>query len=210
MKLCYVTDRKALPGTADAQIPALLDKIETAARAGMDWIQIREKDHDARQLLLLVAEAKRRAGSNCRILVNDRLDVALAAGADGVHLGERSLPVAEAKRFVRARKDATEFLIGVSTHSVEAVQYAAAHGADYAIFGPVFVTPSKQAYGAPQGIEKLAAACRAVSIPVIAIGGIKAANARDCIAAGAAGIAAIRLFQDTDDLPTVVQALRGT
>ena len=96
MKLCYVTDRKALAGSGEAQVRALLEKIERAARAGVDWIQIREKDLCGRELVALVSEALRRVPSSCRVLVNDRLDVALAAGADGVHLGEHSLPVEEA------------------------------------------------------------------------------------------------------------------
>ena len=208
MKLCYVTDRKALPGTPDAQIRLLLEMIDNAARAGVEWIQIREKELEARQLLLLAQEAKRRARASCRIFVNDHLDVALAAGADGVHLGERSLPVTEVKRFLRERGTPGEFLVGVSTHTVRAVEEAEANGADYVYFGPIFATPSKLAYGPPQGIEQLAAACRAASVPVIAIGGITIENAHQCVAAGAAGIAAIRLFQEARAIESVVRALR--
>ena len=210
MKLCYVTDRKALPGSPETQIQLLLDKIENAARAGVDWIQIREKDLTGRHLLTLVQEAKRRVGASCRVLVNDRLDVALAAGADGAHLGERSLPVGEARRLLGERHMAApEFLLGASTHSVQSVREAAAGGADYVIFGPVFATPSKLAYGAPQGIERLEEACRSVSIPLIAIGGVTVENARECIAAGAAGIAAIRLFQGSANLAETALALRA-
>ena len=209
MKLCSVTDRKALPGDSEAQIRLLLEKIESAARAGVDLVQIREKDLDARRLCTIAREAKSRAGANCRILVNDRLDVALAAGADGVHLGERSLSIADARRFAGERGAAKGFSVGVSTHSLEALKAAEEDGADYAIFGPVFATPSKLVYGAPQGLQRLAEACRAVSIPVIAIGGITAENARDCMAVGAAGIAAIRLFQDAKNLQTVVASLRA-
>jgi len=209
MKLCYVTDRKALPGPPEAQIRLLLERIDSAARAGVDWIQIREKELQARQLLMLVQEAKHRAGATCRIFVNDRLDVALAAGADGVHLGERSLPVADVKRFLKERGVAGEFLVGVSTHSVRAVQEAEANGADHVYFGPVFATPSKLAYGPPQGVEQLAAACRAASIPVVAIGGITTENARECVVARAAGIAAIRLFQEVSAIESIVRALRA-
>lgn len=209
MKLCYVTDREALPVTAEAQLRLLLEKIENAAQAGVDWIQIREKHLESRVLGELVGEAKRLAASRCRILVNERLDVAVAAGADGVHLGERSLCVAEARRFVAMHRSEGEFLVGVSTHSVEAVQEAQAEGADYAIFGPIFATPSKLAYGLPQGTGKLAEACRSVSLPLLAIGGITAENARECMRAGAAGIAAIRLFQDAKDLGSLVKVLRG-
>src|SRR5207249_303633 len=107
-----------------------------------------------------------------RILVNDRLDVALSERADGVHLGESSLPLPEARRFVGNRNEPEGFLIGVSCHSLEAARSAASAGADYLFFGPVFDTPSKAAFGAPQGLERLAEVCRAVSIPVLAIGGI--------------------------------------
>jgi thiamine-phosphate pyrophosphorylase len=186
----------------------LLEKIEQAARAGVDWIQIREKDLDGRKVFALVEQAKERVdGSGCRILVNDRLDVALAAGTDGVHLGEQSLPVAEARRFVRGREGPREFSIGASTHSLDAVKEAEASGADYVIFGPIFATPSKLAYGLPHGLEQLEAACW-VTVPVLAIGGITAENARECEAVGAAGIAAIRLFQEARDIAEVVKALR--
>jgi thiamine-phosphate pyrophosphorylase len=208
MKLCYVTDRKALPGTPEEQIRLLLGKIKKAAHAGVDWIQIRERDLDARKLATLVQEAKNRAGATCRILMNDRLDVALAAGAQGVHLGERSLPVREAKQFVIEHGASADFLCGVSAHSVAAVREAETEGADYAVFGPVFATPSKLPYGPPLGVEELAAACRSVAIPVIAIGGITLQGARDCVEAGAAGIAAIRLFQDGDTME-VVNSLRS-
>lgn len=208
MKLCYVTDRKALPGFAEAQVRVLLEKIEGAAKGGVDWIQIREKDLTARELASLANQVLRRIPKNCCLLVNDRLDVALATGAGGVHLGERGLPVEEAKRLVRKRRRSGEFLVGVSTHSVESVRRAEASGADYVIFGPLFATPSKLAYGPPQRVERLAEACRSVSIPVIAIGGITVENARECAAAGASGIAAIRLFQDAQDVAAVAQALR--
>jgi thiamine-phosphate pyrophosphorylase len=196
MKLCYVTDRKALSGTSDEQIHLLLTKIEAAAKRGVDWVQIREKDLSAAELTSLVTEALRRVPAKCRILVNDRLDVAIASGAGGVHLGEQSIPVQEAKRLLRDRRVSPDFLAGVSVHSLAFAQAAEKSGADYLIFGPVFETPSKAAMGTPQGIEKLAQVCAGVSIPVFAIGGINAGNAPQCRAAGAAGIAAIRMFQD--------------
>jgi thiamine-phosphate pyrophosphorylase len=195
MKLCYVTDRKALSGTSDEQIHLLLTKIEAAAKRGVDWVQIREKDLSAAELTSLVTEALRRVPAKCRILVNDRLDVAIASGAGGVHLGEQSIPVQEAKRLLRDRRVSPDFLAGVSVHSLAFAQAAEKSGADYLIFGPVFETPSKAAMGTPQGIEKLAQVCAGVSIPVFAIGGINAENAPQCQAAGAAGIAAIRMFQ---------------
>jgi len=189
--------------------------METAAAAGVDWIQIREKDLSGRDSGLLTREALQRAAKSLasnaaptRILVNDRLDVALSEGAGGVHLSENSLPLPEAKRLVRAQALSQDFLIGVSCHSLEAARSAASGGADYLFFGPIFSTPSKAAFGAPQGLERFAEVCRAVSIPVLAIGGITLANASACLAAGASGIAAIRLFQDARDMSCLVQSLR--
>ncbi len=209
--LCYVTDRRALAGAAAGEaVPALLERIRLATSAGLDWIQIREKDLTGRALLDLTRGAVARA-EGARVLVNDRLDVALAARAGGVHLGEASLPAADVVRWRRSSPEAfpPEFRIGVSCHSLEAAQAAERDAADYVIFGPVYQTPSKLAYGAPQGLERLAAVCRAVRIPVLAIGGITLENAAACLAAGAAGLAAIRLFQESPDLEAVVAALRS-
>ncbi len=213
--LCYVTDRRALPAGA-AQEPgeeaALLATIERAAAAGVDWIQIREKDLPALRLTALTREAAKQAAGTARILINDRLDVALAARADGVHLGEQSLPPEEVVRWLWAEGGQAiappDFLVGVSCHSVEAVRAAERAGASYVFFGPVFATPSKAAYGAPQGLSRLAEACRTARIPVLAIGGITLENAGACLAAGAEGIAAIRLFQDAAELRETVRALR--
>jgi len=214
--LCYVTERRSLTEVNPAeQLQALLSKIEAAAEAGVDWIQIREKDLAGRDCSSLTHEALQRAAkssagktSTTRILVNDRFDVALAERAGGVHLGEKSLPLAEAKRIVEKRGERKDFLIGVSCHSLEAAKAAASGGTDYLFFGPVFATPSKAAFGAPQGLDRLAEVCRAVSIPVLAIGGITLDSAADCFAAGASGIAAIRLFQHSRDMPSLVQPLR--
>jgi thiamine-phosphate pyrophosphorylase len=190
-------------------------KIGAAAAAGVDWIQIREKDLSGRDCGWLTREALRRfaksQASNAaatRILVNDRLDVALSERAAGVHLGENGLPLPETKRLSSALTQRLDFLIGVSSHSRETARAAASGGADYLFFGPVFATPSKAAYGSPQGLERLAEVCRSVPIPVLAIGGITVANASACLAAGASGIAAIRLFQDAPDMLALVQTLR--
>lgn len=217
MVLCYVTDRRSLAGTESGDLQkALLLKIEAAAAAGVDLMQIREKDLSGKDCALLTREALQRAAKSqagtvarTRIIVNDRLDVALTENAGGVHLGEKGLPVAEAKRLVAERGERNDFLIGVSCHSPEAAKSAARDGADYLFFGPVFATPSKAAFGAPQGLERLATVCRGVSIPVLAIGGITLENASACLAAGASGIAAIRLFQDTQDISSLVQSLRN-
>jgi thiamine-phosphate pyrophosphorylase len=197
----------------------LLGKIELVAAAGVDWIQLREKDLSGRSSASLVREALRlvsiqpgHAPAAVRILVNDRLDVAIAEQAGGVHLGESSLRVEDAKRLLaESRAEQTpshDFILGVSCHSLEAAQSAATAGADYIFFGPVFATPSKAAYGAPQGLDHLAKVCASVTIPVLAIGGITLENASACFSAGVAGIAAIRLFQDSTDPSGLVRALR--
>jgi thiamine-phosphate pyrophosphorylase len=120
-------------------------------------------------------------------LINDRLDVALALDTAGVHLAGHSLPTAQARRLLGPHK-----LIGVSTHSLEEAQHAAAEGADFVVFGPVFTTPSKLAYGPPQGLQQLAAVVRQVPIPVLAIGGIDQTNLPQVVEAGAYGVAIIR------------------
>ena len=193
----------------------LLRKIEATAAAGVDWIQIRERDLSGRDCALLTREALQRASksaaskaTSARVLVNDRLDVALSEGAGGVHLGENGLPVLQAKALVKSFGTHKDFLIGRSCHSLESAKSAASSGADYLFFGPIFATPSKAAYGAPQGLERLAEVCRAVSLPVIAIGGIILANSSACLSAGASGIAAIRLFQDAADIAAVVDDFR--
>lgn len=215
--LCYVTDRRSLHLAAhENAMEALLRKMEAAAASGIDWIQLREKDLSGKDCAALAREALRRvrqATSSSRhaprILVNDRLDVALAEHAGGVHLGESSLPVEDAKRLIAVvRPPLQEFLVGASCHSLESAQSAARAGADYVIFGPVFATPAKAGFGQPQGLERLALVCRAVEIPVLAIGGVTLENAAQCFASGAAGIAAIRLFQDATALPRAVEALR--
>ena len=216
--LCYVTDWRSLSEVKSAEQMETrdrqLEKIAAAAEAGVDWIQIRRKDLSGKDCAALTREALRRAAeisanktARTRIIVNDRLDVALSERAGGVHLGEKSLPTAETKQLVESGSGSKDFLIGVSTHSLEAAREAARDGADYLFFGPVFWTPSKAAFGVPQGLERLAEVCGAVSAPVLAIGGITLANAGDCLAAGASGVAAIRLFEDAREMSSLVQAL---
>lgn len=204
--VCYVTDSLSLASSSWD----LLDVICNALESGLDWIQIREKHLPARELLDLsrdaVAAARNASGDSAnpaRIFVNDRLEVALAAGAAGVHLGGESVPVAETVRWCdEARRTghvAPDFGIGASCHSSEQARAAERDGANYIFFGPIFDTPSKHSFGAPQGLERLSEICAAIKIPVIAIGGVNEENAASCIRAGAAGIAAIRLFQETAD-----------
>jgi thiamine-phosphate pyrophosphorylase len=218
--LCYVTGRQSLSAVPQKDLmDQLLDMVELLAAAGIDWIQLREKELSGRQSASLALEALKRVSkqagqtkSATRIIVNDRLDVALAEQAGGVHLGENSVPVEEAKRLLLASPAAPsivhEFLVGVSCHSLESAKSAASSGADYIFFGPIFATPSKAAYGAPQGLDRLAEVCSSVNIPVLAIGGITLDNASPCLSAGASGLAAIRLFQDSADPASLVRALR--
>jgi thiamine-phosphate pyrophosphorylase len=182
----YITDRHAAGG-----IDRLLECIARALEAGVELIQIREKDLNDRGLAALtrrVLSLPNPAGS--RILVNGRVDIALACDAHGAHLPSDSPRVQEYRKIVPAG-----FLFGVSCHSVSELRRAEHEGADFAVFGPVYYTPSKAAFGPPQGIDKLRAAASAVRIPVYALGGITWENAGACIAAGAVGIAAISLFQ---------------
>lgn len=204
--LCYVSERRSIAAEGGDACAALVSLAARAARAGVDWIEIREKDLGGGALLELVSAVVGQCAA-ARVLVNDRLDVALAAGAAGVHLAGASMPVGAVRDWCRER--APGLMIGKSCHSLEEARAAEADGADYVFFGPIFATPSKLAYGAPQGIEALVQVCRALHIPVVAIGGITAENAGTCIATGAGGVAAIRWFQEAGDLDGRVAALRA-
>jgi thiamine-phosphate pyrophosphorylase len=224
--VCYITDRIGLStdsgGAVGAElaamrVAALLARFRWAIEAGVDWIQIREKNLGGALLAQLARVAVANAGMagrpepRTRVIVNDRLDVAVAAGANGVHLGRESLPVREVFTWREKEKSVrgglADFLIGASCHSLEEARAAADDGADYLIFGPVFETPSKIKFGAPLGIERLRQVCGEVPIPVLAIGGISLANAARCFDAGAAGIAAIRLLQEVESAQELRQRI---
>lgn len=182
----YITDRQALGGTE-----ALVAHVARVCRAGVDYVQVREKDLDARALYALTRQVMAAAApAGTRVLVNDRTDVALAAGAAGVHLRADSLAPRQLRRITPPG-----FLIAVSCHAAAEVITAAEEGADLVVLGPIFDTPSKRAYGPPLGLAVLREACSRVAIPVLALGGITAERIAACREAGAAGIAAIRLFQ---------------
>jgi thiamine-phosphate pyrophosphorylase len=227
--LYYITDRTAFAGDESSRRRRLVEKIAEAARAGVDYIQLREKDLSTRDLELLAKDAVsairqvRLSSGNSQpataFLINSRTDVALAVQADGVHLRSDDVSPEEVRAAWTKRGAGAPFdklragsarqnlpqapIVAVSCHSAVEVVEAAASAARFAVFGPVF-----QKHGVrPAGLELLREACLA-NIPVLALGGITLENASSCLAAGAAGIAAIRLFQE-NDMVAIVKQLRG-
>ncbi len=217
--LYYITDRAQFPGDEAARRWAVLDKISEAARAGVDCIQLREKDLNTKELEQLAREAvgvirKLRTENReprTRFLINSRTDVALAAAADGVHLRSDDISPGEVRNIwgqVLARSPQSQArgpLIAVSCHSQDDVLQARSNGADFAVFAPVF--EKRDLPGTPPaGLAALREACQ-TKIPVLALGGVTLENAASCLEAGAAGIAAIRLFQE-NRVADVVRALK--
>ena len=197
MTLYAITDRRQQQGD-------LLEHLSRLLQAGLDLLQIREKDLPARELFQLTeAILKLPNPSGTRILVNSRVDVALAAGAQGVHLPAGTVSPSSIRSVTPKG-----FLIGASCHSGEEVRQAEAEGADFTVFGPVFETASKWQYGPAQGLEALGEACRRVKIPVLALGGVQLENASQCLGRGAAGIAGISLFQQSSSVNQTIAALR--
>lgn len=199
MILYAITDRRlAFSGEG------LLGQASRLLRSGVDWLQIREKDLPDRTLYSVMAALRFESlRFDARLIVNGRPDLTLAAGAAGVHLPSSGLPTGEVRRLCPP-----PLALVRSCHSVEEVRRAADEGADAVTLGPVFDTPSKREFGAPLGLRVLEEACRAVSIPVVAIGGIGFQEIPRIRAAGAAGLAAIRLFGEAPNPAETVSKIR--
>jgi thiamine-phosphate pyrophosphorylase len=179
--LYLITDRMQTAGRA---LPAV---VADALRGGLQAVQLREKDLNGCQLFELAGEMRNLTREyGAKLLINDRIDIAQAVGADGVHLGRAGLPVAAARRILSSAQ-----LIGYSAHSVDEARQAEQDGADFVTFGPIYATPSKVPYGEPLGLERLAEAVRILTIPVFALGGVKISTVDAVLSAGARGIALI-------------------
>ena len=186
-RLYFVTDRKQTNGRP------LVDVVHAALDGGVRAVQLREKDLEGGELYHLALTLRDLTSRyQAQLLINDRIDVALAVEADGIHLGQTSFPVPTARQLLGPGK-----LIGVSTHSQEEID--AAREADFLLFGPVYFTPSKAVYGEPQGIDRLRKAVAHSPVPVIAIGGIKNAQITEVLAAGAHGIGVITAISTAPD-----------
>jgi len=201
--ICVVTRARGLRGSQEQS--SLLRRLAAAMQAGASMIQVRERHMDDRGLLSFVRELiGLSTGTTCKVVVNDRADIALAAGAHGVHLKSDSVSVADARRVMPAGA-----LVGRSVHSAtEAAAVASAGGCDYLIFGTVYPSSSKAEDHPVAGVEALDRVARSVRLPVIAIGGINAARASQVREAGAAGVAAISFFSEAPDIASAVQELR--
>jgi thiamine-phosphate pyrophosphorylase len=220
--LYYITERTAFPGDEPARRHHLLQKIAETARAGIDYIQLREKDLPTRDLESLAGEAVKIIAQlrtenrelRTSLLINSRTDIAVAVGADGVHLRAEDISPQDIREVWQHRdacgagaparaNSSRDPLIAVSCHSPAEVTRAAANHATFAVFAPVF----EKKDAPPAGLNLLHEVCKE-NIPVLALGGITLENAKSCLKAGAAGIAAIRLFQE-NNVAEVVQRLRG-
>ncbi|HZQ17187.1 MAG TPA: thiamine phosphate synthase [Terriglobales bacterium] len=208
MLLYYITDRAQLARDETQRRVRLLDKISEAAQAGVDYIQLREKDLPAREFELLARQAAqlvRASGSKTRLLINSRTDIALAVQADGVHLRSNDISPADVRMILKRASPASQPLIAVSSHNLAEVVGAKNAGADFVVFGPVF--GKRDLKGNPTGTDQLRNAC-GKGIPVFSLGGLTTNNVSLCVEAGASGIAAIRLFQE-NEIAKVVEMLGG-
>ena len=190
-KLYLITDRK-LFATRDAMLKA----IEKALRGGLNVVQLREKDLSTRELLSLAYRTRAlTAAYGAKLFINDRVDIALSVDADGVHLGNRSMPVQAARKASEGR-----LMIGVSTHNLQEAQQAQGDGADFITLGPVYETPSKMHYGRPVGLSVLGEVSGSNGLPVFAIGGITIGRIEEVLAQGAYGAAVISAVLAAEDI----------
>jgi thiamine-phosphate pyrophosphorylase len=204
--LYYITDRTQFPGGEHERRERLLEKIVEAAHCGVDYVQLRERDLPTRELEALAREAMARirtSGGRTRLLINSRTDVALAVGADGVHLRSKDISPEDVRKIWRATKGPGEPVVAVSCHTEGEVAAAEKAGADLVVLGPVF-----EKKGAPEmgsvGLDLLRVACQH-RIPVFAVGGVTAENAALCVDAGVKGVAGVRLFQENNLAATVAR-----
>jgi thiamine-phosphate pyrophosphorylase len=196
-RLLVVTDRHQTRGRP------LVPLLQQVVNVGTPAIQLRERDCSARELVILAREVLAMTASRrSQLLINDRIDVALALEGVGVHLRSNSLPVSVARRML-----GTQRLLGISAHSVEEAVQGESQGADYIVLGPIYETPSKQLFGPPLGTHTLEKACRLVRIPIIGIGGVTAARAREMRRAGAFGAAVITAILDATDVESAAREL---
>jgi thiamine-phosphate pyrophosphorylase len=205
LSLYLITDRHQTLGRN------LLTVLEEAIRGGVRAVQLREKDLSAKELYALAQEVRKLTEVNgVKLFINDRVDVALAVEADGVHLGQQGLPPQVVRRLIGNK------LMGVSTHNLQEAQRAQDSGADFITFGPLFFTPSKAPYGKPVGLHALKEVRRSISIPILGLGGIKKDNVREVLMAGADGISVISailsapdVYQAAKELTEAISAQRG-
>lgn len=197
-KLYLITDRKLFSNVASFYFA-----VEEALRGGADALQLREKDLETGELLEMAYRFREMtAAYGAGFFVNDRVDVALAVNADGVHIGGAGIPAAAARKLVGGR-----MLIGVSAHGIVEAMEAEKDGADFITLGPVFETPSKARYGKPLGVDILREASGRISVPVFAIGGISRERVEEVIQAGGSGIALISAVLATEDIKTETEEL---
>ena len=208
MLLYYITDRRLFSGDEAERRERLLAKIAEAAGSGIEYVQLREKDLSGREFECLargVMERIRASGSKTQLLINSRTDIALAVGADGVHLRASDISPKDVRTIWREANGAKDPVVAVSCHTEAEVIAAKQSGADFVVFGPVF-EKSELAEIHVAGLQGLRSACRH-NIPVLALGGVTLTNAHSCVEAGAAGIAGIRLFQK-NEIEEMVKTLR--
>jgi thiamine-phosphate pyrophosphorylase len=214
--LYYITDRKSFAGTEVERQSALLRRIAEAACAGVNYIQLREKDLPARELEHLARaalRAVRESSEQTKLLINARTDIALACGADGVHLPAGELPASQV-RALWSKCGGPTPIIGISAHSTADVHEAMQEGADFAVLAPIFEKPNSDAKAI--GLDALSEASSLIQTTVsssrpfalLALGGINLTNAAACINAGASGVAGIRLFQ-TGSIRETVRSLHN-